>query len=265
MSDWQERHHPRDDRGRFRDKDGWAGEAVARMMPGGRRRVVGRDRRDEVDIPRQAALAEAMSAEIQDRGSEWGVRDEGLAEIYEMQGFHARPEVLTELEMDHRITAEGWQQVWRGFGKVGADRQSEYLEAFRSGEEHYPGLGIYGNGTYSATAFSEARQYAEWAVPREGMSFDEQDDAYDDYRTHTGIARIAIDPEARGINYFDLASLFRRERDERNDPVWSRAMGDLGRYAATSGYDYIFMNDDEMGAGQLVILNRSAVAVQGAS
>ncbi len=257
---WRETDHPRDRHGRFTDS--WAGDILERLVPGGHRRVSGRDRRDEVDIPGLAAKAEALSAEIQDRGSEWGLPDEGLREIYQMQGFDGKPEILSELEMDHRITAEGWQQVWRGFGKVGADRQSEYLEAFRSGEDHWPGLGIYGNGTYTATAFSEARQYAEWTRPRQDMTFEEEDELYDDYRTHTGIARIAIDPEARGINYFDLANLYRTEREERNDPVWTRAMGDLGRYAATRGYDYVFMNDDEIGAGQLVVLNRTAVAIQ---
>lgn len=265
MSDWQERHHPRDEDGRFRDKTGWAGAVVARMMPGGHQYVRGQDRREEVDIGHLAQQAEALSAAIQENGSEWGLPDEGLRGIYTLQGYHGKPEVLTELEMDHRITAEGWQQVWRGFGKVNADRQSGYLEAFRSDEGHWPGLGIYGNGTYTATAFSEARQYAEWTRPRQDMTFEEEDDAYDDYRTHLGIARIAINPEARGINYFDLANLYRRERVERDDPVWSRAMGDLGRYAAASGYDYIFMNDDDVGAGQLVVLNRTAIAVQGAS
>lgn len=259
MSDWRERDHPRDEDGRFRGKSGWASAVVAQMMPGGHRYVQGQDRREEIDIEELAQQAEALSAAIQANGSEWGLPDDGLRGIYALQGYHGKPEVLTELEMDHRILAEGWEQVWRGFGKVNANRQSEYLEAFRSGEEHWPGLGIYGNGTYTAEKFSEARHYSEWTRPRQGMSFEEEDDAYDDYRSHPGIARIAINPEARAIYYYDVARLLRADREGKGER-WARAMGDVGRYAALLGYDYITTDTE-----QIIILNRTAVAVQGAS
>jgi hypothetical protein len=231
------------------------------MMPGGHRLVEGEDRRFQLDHTRGRELAEKLSADIQANGSEWGVRDDGLAEIYEAQGFHGRPEVLPEAEMDARV-ASGWVEVWRGFGKVGADSQAEYLEAFRSGSEHYPGLGIWGNGTYTTTRFSEARGYAEWTRPRDGMSFEEEDDAYDDYHTHHGIARMAINPQARGVDYDEISTRLRAERETR-DEAWRRSMGDVGRYAAAHGYDYIKV-DNAINQDQIVILNRTAIAIQGA-
>lgn len=74
-----------------------------------------------------------------------------LGRLYTAQGFHAKPDVLDKAAIDSYV-AKGEIQVFRGtegIGKTAAEKDA-YSKAYRDGAEHYPGFGIYGNGTYTA-------------------------------------------------------------------------------------------------------------------
>ena len=82
----------------------------------GHSRVEGRDVREDLDyaaidsLPvsrRQVAMVGG------DPGDPHG--DRKLSAIYDAQGFHGKPEVVSEADLDRRIAA-GWTELWRGNG-----------------------------------------------------------------------------------------------------------------------------------------------------
>lgn len=86
-----------------------------------------------------------------------GGGDPFLYGVAEAQGFTGKPLVVTEAE-GKALEEQGWQKVWRGTSKDSSGRS--YSEEFATGE-YYPGLGIYGNGTYTATSGLTAESYSQ--------------------------------------------------------------------------------------------------------
>lgn len=257
MARWNPVDHPRGPGGRFVKKGtgtaAWAAQISGRIGAGrGEHQPVrGRDIRDELDYG-------AIHRSVGDIGlRRFGVRslwddqgDRALEQIYDVQGFHAKPEVVSESELDRRI-ASGWTEIWRGFGK---QNEGLYAELFRTGDRHYPGLGVRGNGTYAAfgpDAMSQASAYTNA-------------DSAADWRGVPGLARMAISPDAKIVHANDLDYV-----DEVRGPVGqsgerlSRGMvlADAGRLAAAMGYDAIEIGRGQ-GRGSYIILNRSVLAVQ---
>ncbi len=87
----------------------------------------------------------------------YGNGDLRLEAINKEQGFDGKPMVLkTQSEVDD-LVAQGWKPVYRGTAHD--DRGRSYSTEFAEGQ-FYPGLGIYGNGTYTSTFRSTAESYA---------------------------------------------------------------------------------------------------------
>lgn len=182
--------------------------------------------------------------EFDDRDGDLALRD-----IYERQGFDGLPEV---------IPADQWDQflednkdhipVFRGVQapRVG-DSAAPHVEAFRSGD-YWPGVGIYGNGTYTSTVRRGAEMYA----------------------SREGVIEMAIRPDARILDW--------RRTGKRFDPTaidiepsdaydFEEVFRDDGRAAAMRGYDAILVQNpgsDIDGEIYYVVLNRTAVVVKGA-
>lgn len=211
----------------------------------------GRDIREELDY--QAIQEQVGQAALTRGGYGWkSVQDEALGLIYDLQGYHGKPEVLTEAEMDRRI-ANGWIEVWRGFGAPPGG--VEYAEAFRSGDRHYAGLGVHGNGTYTAFGSDAAYQAGTYTVDPPGSGGPIEPRA---------MVRMAIPPEAKLINMLDVAHVHEVRGDFGiRDPLRAargRVLSDGGRLAAAMGYDGMALERD--GRGVYVIFNRSMLAVQ---
>lgn len=273
---WRETDHPRwpagtGQGGRFRGRSGWAG-ALARAMSrpgGGGHYVRGRDARNEFDPD---VLAGKAADPGQAGGLGWvaGKRtwgDPALDEIARVQGFDGPPEVIDRAEMDRRVSA-GWIETWRGVGAfTDSDTGRTYTDAeaaerFRSGE-YRSGMGIFGNGYYTTPDGETARNY----VGFQGS-----------YEDPPGLLRLAIHPDARVIDFDELAKQFEhywQRWQQRRGPLGggdSEALvwGDAGRFAAALGYDVIAAQprNPKMRDGRIysyVVLNRTAVAVQEAS
>ena len=260
MADWREEQHPRDGRGRFRDKAGWAG-AVADRLSG---LWPGRVRGGTVEVS-------DLGPQAQD-----GLRglfrpdDPMLAEIYRRQGFDGPPVVVTESDMDSLVARGEVIEVWRGIERHQRDDGSwssadELAEQYRTGP-YFAGQGVRGNGTYTTTD----RHRAEVGYSEGGGSL-----------LRIGIAADAhivdwpeVDAEAAA--YTSLSDDFRRgwhTGDENIDTLLDRVTSqqveawvlvDDGRYAASRGIDAIRLT---RGGGQTyyIVLNRTATVVQEAS
>jgi len=80
----------------------------------------------------------------------------GLDAAFEVKGYNGKPRVLSGAEFDAAAdVAEA--RVYRGIAAKGT-KAEQYAEAYKTGD-HYAGLGIHGNGTYTSTNFNTARQY----------------------------------------------------------------------------------------------------------
>jgi hypothetical protein len=281
MRRWNEQDHPRDRRGRFRGKTGgdWAGaiaDGIGEALTG-HRPARGQDltRSDQVDW---AGLAAQVRAESGDNFIENGP-DSVLGRIYEMQGYHGKPRVVSREEMDRLIGDGGYVEMWRGMAGFGAtpELSNQRAEEFRSDPSHRPGRGIYGNGSYFAADFDVVRGYARFDDQRAdrefgAKNFEAQDQLYFDPHSGywTGLVRAALPPDARVLNIREAQDWYRqniagdgRDRDQWSDRTW--VLADEGRAAAMRGYDAIRVPDD-YGAGRgsdyYVLLNRSALVVQ---
>lgn len=232
---------PRDDRGRWSHTghhvgiDMLDGDDIAKLADG----IVG-----------DAQAHEYPSGRAGPRG------DERLRQICERQGFDGKPRLVSREELNsylkdepysvelHRGVQDGWD--WVEMAKPGREMDdialpaAEMNERFRTGDLHY-GTGQFGNGTYTSTDASVAREYAG------------EDGA---------LLRMALDPEATVISYQDLLGEQEQFLDQFPDdsPV-RRAFGDPGRYAAARGYDVITASG-KYGSTEYNILNRTALIVE---
>lgn len=202
--------------------------------------------------------------------------DKQLSGITEMQeGWNDPARVVSENELTAAVNS-GWTELYRGINHVFNGTSTEAAEQSRTGEWRM-GLGIYGNGVYLSPRRSTADAYAG-RQPERDLDLD----ANWDPNTHEWIGpttesvgtvmRMAIDPEARIVNYDELVAerlewmTQLKQRGEGVHPMWN----DLGKYAAMRGYDGIKIsgpnfNDGALyppgvtNADQYVIFNRSVL------
>lgn len=259
---WDPKLHPRlpagHDGGEFTHAEGWIHQLSSAIGAPDRKPIVhGRDR---VTASDGKSANRFPAGRLQEHWKAMGTRaefDDRLDMIYDMQGYHTKPTVVSGDELRHLVDREGWKEVWRGVGKLLGDSPARYAEDFRTGEKHYAGIGYHGNGTYTST---------------------DKDDAYD-YTSDpsVGILHIAISPDARIAEYGEgpvwddyMKSLeFTPDQTEPTDT--QRVLGDFGRYAALRGFDAVVSPGGYSRSygppgtapyDHYIILNRGVVAVE---
>jgi hypothetical protein len=176
-----------------------------------------------------------------------------MRQIYKKQGFHKKPDVVSDEVFQ---TIEGETQ-YRGI--VETRGNGELKRLFKEGPSHYPGTGIYGNGTYITPAPRVARAYS----------------------SSDSLLNMKIKPSAKSVEYMDIfrqaGSVGRKMADqavemnkskvesERFLSVklmgLSRSLSDPGVYAASQGYDYMTVTGQLAQDPQSILFNRSAVVV----
>jgi len=288
---WREADHPRAPDGEFTSKAGWAGQIVSAIAGrrGEHQRVAGRDIRTKLDY---ADLSQDMPGVVTSSGRP----DNALGKIVAMQGFDGRPEVVSQAEMDHRV-ANGWTELWRGVsghyvdppdlynGDVKHVTARENAESFRTGD-YYPGVGIFGNGTYTTTRHEEAFGYgADEGMIRMALRPDARVVDWDELQKIAHKYFGGVYPEAireRGTNRvlaatgagmsLEEAKRLREPYRQLSDRLGERSavLRDAGRLAAAMGFDAIAVQprNENFRDGRImyhVVLNRTAVAVQEAS
>lgn len=202
--------------------------------------------------------------------------DHALSRVQDAQGFNGLPAVVSRAEFGKAKGAGDVTEVWRGLNGAG---RREYAEQFRSGD-HFPGVGVYGNGTYVAMARADAEKSGDEML-RIGLRRDANVISIDDLRkkmdayTRANAARKRradeLDKEMRRVaeranTTAERIAVYDRYRALKADALGAEYLvrQDAGRFAALLGYDAIDVPGGQGGA-QMVILNRTAVIVEEAT
>lgn len=229
------------------------------------------------------AVADAASAEYRkqrklseaDPSTPLGMSDWRMNGTAKVQGFDARPQNVTEAELDAAVAA-GAIETWRGFSAPPAFFDTEgtgadFAESLRNDDDPFYGSGVYGNGIYVGDDESIAREYGE------GTRFGTRG------REGGVLVRMAIHPDARIIEWGELYKEHnawmkenaQRARDKgstvgRMDTLEGRlgvALADPGRYAMARGYDVIVARESDYKASEgddsqhFSVLNRSVLII----
>lgn len=267
MTHWRASLHPRNpEDGRFVSKGGgWLQVVVDQLRPSAG--VAGRDRSGELNYAR---LAERIR---RDSGTEG---DSALGDIYDAQGFHGHPRVVGQAEMDHLIQSGGHVEMFRGVADAHSSSPfagltgKDFAQMFRTGDEHWPGYGMHGNGSYATTWQLEAQGYSD---PHDA---DFKNPARAGLGHWPGVVRIAMPADARVIDKQRLQSMQSARLRASRDPNEVTVLADLGRFAAALGYDAIDLGPMStagvMGVANAppsrnhyILFNRSILTVQEAS
>jgi SPP1 gp7 family putative phage head morphogenesis protein len=82
----------------------------------------------------------------------------GLRIAQKTNNYNGLPTVLSPDEF--AVAAKSADvKIFRGIANNGATKASVYVDQYLTGE-HYPGLGLFGNGTYTSTRLATAKKYA---------------------------------------------------------------------------------------------------------
>ncbi|MCB2186268.1 MAG: minor capsid protein [Deltaproteobacteria bacterium] len=227
----------------------------------------------------ELGLGKALSMPIKDFTAEWGEinrtvggSDPFLKTLAGMQGFTGLPSLVKSVD---ELPGNA---LLRGIGGAGGDAEL-FGEAFKTGE-YFPGLGVYGNGAYTAYG-PNAGKIASIAAGDDGV-----------------LLRMKLKPGAKVIDYneakaqqakwfddmagddlakarADMRAARKMEDDAEGDRLYAEAkqriyeiterverarllFEDLGRWATMEGYDAINIAGNEY----MLVLNRSALAVE---
>ena len=211
------------------------------------------------------AMTEAEMESLSDLtyGDDQDLDDDAMAkkvmgEIYHKQGFNAKPEVVSDTEFDD--IADDHVVLYRNIMETeGGDT---YKSAFKKGDTHYVGSGIYGNGTYVTPSIESARMYGP--DPTKGQ-----------------LLQMVIKPNSKQAIYSDMVSKASKASEKmrqksakllKSDSESERFKGyklnttakiiaDPGVYAASRGYDFMSIDSDNTSIPQTVIFNRGILTV----
>ncbi|WP_157228924.1 hypothetical protein [Nocardia brevicatena] len=176
--------------------------------------------------------------------------DGGLLHIVQRQGFDGPPKVVGP-EGIREVVAAGGIELFRGV------QIDSHITEFKSGR-FFPGLGVFGNGTYASRDRSVASDYAgPGGILRMALRPDARIISYSKLCSKQQKALRAIDRELRSLGKFPQDSEVVRRTEELK--VRKKVLGDEGRFAAVTGEcDAYYVRS----VGDWVILNRTAVVVE---
>ena len=207
-----------------------------------------------------------------------------LSMVYDKYGYHAKP--LVSAKEFKRLKDDGQPVIYRGVkdfkdpkgNRGGTVTAQEAIEDFKTGDRHWAGQGIYGNGTYSSTVRERAQSYAggnsnnifSMVIRPEAKII-----GWEDLRKMMSDEYEAIEAKYEDLinavrQSGDFDSMIEREvrklKDELDYALEALDMDESG-YAASRGYDIIereitnlALSNDER---YYIVLNRSAVVVNG--
>ena len=209
---------------------------------------------------------EPMKAKYNGNGPE----QQRLEKIYEAQGFNAKPELVrsrSDLEKRKDIVREPDGRpliLYRGVSEESFARQ--FQGSGPVGHRHYPGLGVYGNGTYAASAggsqnslpkngnFDQTAQRIASSYAGGGRDVKDRVTAFA-LRSDANVVQFeGANPALRDLEYSKWSREIRKQASEK----FGAEFNDQGEAAAAMGiHAYrVPINSDE---DYWVILNRGAV------
>ena len=183
--------------------------------------------------------------------------DRILRVLYARQGFDAAPNVV-----DSPDDLPQGRPLYRGLGdgdEVTYEQAVAWAEQFRTGD-HYPGVGVYGAGTYTSTMREKVqriyghRKDRKAKKPRTLLHMSASYDAdilpVTQYETELEATMFAVRSKLQELRDADDAEQYDKYK------FLLRVVQDPGRIAALMGYDGYESNYSDV-----VILNRSALSV----
>jgi SPP1 gp7 family putative phage head morphogenesis protein len=214
-----------------------------------------------------------------------------LREAYELQGYNGLPTVVSPDEFE-KLATTAEARVYRGIQKAAGKTSTELADQYLYGD-HYAGLGVFGNGTYSTTSFPTATRYArQVAKPAPGIDngvvldilIPKKAKVLDWGNENSGTALTSLRDSIKKDLYdeidvlkresFTLSSAGLADRAKKVDAKIedlyqaSFAIDDSGVLATLAGYDVMKVTTtsrDLDGGLELyyVILNRASVIIKG--
>jgi hypothetical protein len=175
--------------------------------------------------------------------------DATLEAIAKKQGFDGKAEMVDQEEFD-KVVAEGGTVTYRGitphYDGPGPDAkyistEGEITDQFAQGE-YFGGMGVYGNGTYTATDISTANHYAS----EDGAG--------------GSVVTMAVRPTARIATPLE----WNAAREAAKKGGGFTGASNEGRILAAQGFDgyrIIGRNVDDPASNFLIVLNRKALVV----
>lgn len=209
--------------------------------------------------------------------------DSFLKAIAVDQGFDGPATLVSNDEMDRLVKSGEVTEMHRG---VAGERGADFAEAYRTGD-FYVGRGVYGDGVYATPHRDLAMGYAgdnESGMLRMGLRKEARVGVYSEIKREmkeraegdywqiqkqindlndrfyagggTEALRNELMPEMQRLRDAQSVAMDRIRNADRR-------LGDVGRYAATRGYDAYQVDIDEV--DHWIILNRTATYVVGAA
>lgn len=207
-------------------------------------------------------------------------------EMYKAAGFNGRGTVVSRGEFNDLMDEGNLEEGWRGVvdsssPAFGTDLERKIARSLIDDDYHFPGRGIYGNGTYVAyqedsthSARQAASLYGENLL-RIGMSKSITETSFDDvnaveeavadyvYGDGPYMGQRPTNPK-KAVAYDTAKALVNSARAEGvEDFDIVAALGDTGRVAIALGLDGYTVKREpgSPGAEYTVVLNRSAVTL----
>jgi hypothetical protein len=209
--------------------------------------------------------------------------------MYAVAGYNGKPKSISRDEFNDLVDeGSGVKEGWRGVvtdipeSRGGQEANRAIARSFVDGDEHFPGRGIYGNGTYVAYHPGGKTEQSRLAAEGYGDSLIRMaipdriiDTPSSDIERVGAHIEDAIYPDGvpkprptseHGRDLYDTAQeLVRRGREAGlSDEDLFMALGDDGRVAIALGLDGYTVKNDNMHTNSVeyvVVLNRAAITV----
>jgi hypothetical protein len=217
---------------------------------------------EEARSERVLARIAAQQADLTDRGY---TGNPNLGAIYERQGYNARPEVVpSRSDLERRndlIQGDDGKplMLWRGV--TTPEFATQFKGGGENGEVHFPGRGVYGNGTYAASSAPKSTD-PESALT-EARSYAGSRENFNSKVTAFGIRKDANIVEFQGEDWRDRDAQFRQWQKStilRAEKESGYSISDIGEAAAILGI-HAYRVPQGSREDFWVILNRGALVV----
>jgi hypothetical protein len=182
--------------------------------------------------------------------------------IYEKQGYNAKPEVVAkrsdlESRSDIARNPDG-RPIIAYRGVTSEEFSTQFKGGGSNGEVHFPGQGIYGNGSYAASSpLKGDTKHDKWAQ--------ETAVSYSGEKTENGnlkVTAFAFRSDARLVQFEEKGKTFpqwEKETLAEAEKVVGQPFYDVGEAAAALGIHAYRI--PQMGQDYWVVLNRGAIIV----
>lgn len=178
-----------------------------------------------------------------------------LKNILEVQGFNGKPLVVSAEEYS-KYVKQGAVPIYRGVASTKKAEPGQYVKQFFEGNDPFVGKGMFGDGTYFASAREVAEEFSRVNVRGQKLRYGAVIDG-------------ALHPQAKIIDLGDVTEAAKQIFGDKKYEFAQDFYDDTSAIAAALGYDAIRIPKPPVRFGEkpleidyYIILNRTAVIVK---